>query len=228
MDWRQGWVSAVVCVWAGRCELISFFFSPRCCGSLLGEGWFFCMVMFGSSLGDVWLLLGWGCGVGDARFLLLVTFSLLRIPVVAGTWLTPAVGIYTFLRSLYRGGDSRFDNIRTDRTRFFTVFMLQGVWVTLCTVPVVALNSIPAEGFAGGGWWTEDRHTWVSGPWRMAIFWLGLWSFFRGFVIECLADWQLMKWLWDKDHKKHDEVFCATGLWEKRQVLFGLSLEGLD
>jgi steroid 5-alpha reductase family enzyme len=133
-----------------------------------------------------------------------------------GTFADSTVGIYTFLRSLYRGGDSRFEDIRTEPKRFFIVFMLQGIWITFCTLPVVALNSIPPEGFVGPAWWTADKHTWVSGPWRMFIFWLGLWSFFRGFVIECLADWQLMKWRWAKDRKKHDEVVCNTGLWEKR------------
>ncbi|KAL2138206.1 hypothetical protein VTI28DRAFT_7279 [Corynascus sepedonium] len=57
------------------------------------------------------------------------------------------VGIFAFVRALYLGGDSRFDSIRTDRIKFFLVFMTQGLWVTFCTLPVVALNSIPAQAF---------------------------------------------------------------------------------
>ncbi|KAH6617083.1 hypothetical protein F5144DRAFT_615765 [Chaetomium tenue] len=126
VDWRQGWVSAVVCVWAVR------------------------------------------------------------------------VGLFTFIRSLCRGGDSRFDAVRNNPRKFFLRFMLQGV-----------------NGFTGEGWRTPNIVSFVTGLCRWGWFWLGLWSVFRGLMIECMADWQLSKWRWDRYRGKHNEVFCGTNLWDR-------------
>lgn len=127
------------------------------------------------------------------------------------------MGAYTFIRSLYNGGDSRFDTIRCDRKLFFAVFLMQGVWVTVCCLPVVALNSVPAEAFAGLSWDGWPSHVEILGFYlfRTFWFWLGMWSFVRGFAIECLADWQLAKWSWERKQKKHSEVFCRRGFWNR-------------
>lgn len=125
------------------------------------------------------------------------------------------MGIYTFVRALLNGGDSRFDTIRTNPKRFFAVFMAQGIWVMACTLPVIAFNSVPVEVFAGMTWqpWAlETIPHFLSAFW----FWLGMWSFTRGLAIECVADWQLQKWRWDRRLKKHDDVFCNRGLWRLR------------
>jgi steroid 5-alpha reductase family enzyme len=126
------------------------------------------------------------------------------------------VGLFTFIRSLCRGGDSRFEKYRTQPRKFFALFLLQGVWVTFCTLPIVALNSIPSNGFTGDGWRTPDNVSILTGLYRRCWFWIGMWSFLRGFVIECLADWQLSKWRWDRYRKRHNEVFCGRGLWDRR------------
>ncbi|KAK4150575.1 hypothetical protein C8A00DRAFT_17927 [Chaetomidium leptoderma] len=125
------------------------------------------------------------------------------------------LGIYTFRRTLHKGGDSRFDFIRYNPKRFFSVFMLQALWVTMCTLPVVALNSVPFEAFEGVAWQSGggDPVVLVPSIMRMFWFWLGAWSIFRGFMIECVADWQMAKWAKEKEQKKHDEVFCGKGLW---------------
>ncbi|KAK4145552.1 uncharacterized protein C8A04DRAFT_35610 [Dichotomopilus funicola] len=122
------------------------------------------------------------------------------------------LGLYTFIRSICRGGDSRFDKFRDNPRKFFAVFMAQGIWVTLCTVPVVAVNSILADGFPSSDWRTSSP---AAAFIRAVWFTLGLWSFLRGFAIECLADWQLSKWLLDRHWKKHEEVFCGKGLWDR-------------
>ncbi|KAL2166488.1 hypothetical protein VTG60DRAFT_2725 [Thermothelomyces hinnuleus] len=143
VDWRQGWVSALVCIWAVR------------------------------------------------------------------------RGIFTFVRALCRNGDSRFDRFRANRKKFFAAFMMQSVWVTFCAIPVIALNSIPAQGFIGTSWQTSGPISALTSSGRMLWFWLGVWAFFRGLMIECVADWQLTKWRLDKYRKRHDEVFCRRGFWER-------------
>jgi steroid 5-alpha reductase family enzyme len=125
------------------------------------------------------------------------------------------VGVYTFVRALLNGGDSRFDTIRTDPKRFFAVFVAQGIWVMACTLPVIALNSVPAEVFADMTWrpWTLETIPHIL---SVFWFWLGMWSFARGLAIECVADWQLQKWRWEKREKKHDEAFCGRDMWSRR------------
>ncbi|KAH6842766.1 hypothetical protein B0I37DRAFT_417922 [Chaetomium sp. MPI-CAGE-AT-0009] len=82
-------------------------------------------------------------------------------------------------------------------------------------VPSVLLRCELLEGFTGTGWRTPNDISILTGLYRRFWFWIGMWSFLRGFVIECLADWQLSKWRWDRYQKKHDEVFCGKGLWDR-------------
>ena len=97
--------------------------------------------------------------------------------------------------------------------------MMQGMWVTFCTLPIVALNSIPNSGFTTTGWLKPGLTPTILGACRCFWFWLGLWSFLRGIVIECMADWELSRWRWDRYRGKHNETFCGTGLWDRRSVL---------
>ncbi|KAL2156963.1 hypothetical protein VTH06DRAFT_1375 [Thermothelomyces fergusii] len=96
--------------------------------------------------------------------------------------------------------------------------MMPSVWAVFCPIPVIALDSIPARGFAGTSWRAasaDDVISTIHSSARMVCFWLGIWAFFRGFLIECVADWQLTRWRLDKYLKTHDEVFCRRGLWER-------------
>ncbi len=131
-----------------------------------------------------------------------------------GCVLTGTVGLYTTLRTWYYGGDSRFDGVRGNPRRMARAFVLQGIWVTVCTLPVVAMNTVPGEAVVNPGWaGASTDPEWLLG---MAWFWLGLWAFVRGQVLELIADWQLARWRWERDHGEHGEVFCNRGLWSKR------------
>jgi hypothetical protein len=124
------------------------------------------------------------------------------------------VGIYSFLRLLYYRGDSRFDGIRNKPPRFARAFTMQLIWVTVCSLPVVALNSVPLKTIENIGVTSLETYPeYLAGNFT---FWLGMWSVLRGSFLELLADWQLTKWRWEKDHGKHDEVFCSRGLWRRR------------
>ncbi|KAK4249689.1 hypothetical protein C7999DRAFT_39178 [Corynascus novoguineensis] len=107
------------------------------------------------------------------------------------------MGIFAFIRALCLGGDSRFDNIRTDRIKFFMVFITQ------------------AQAFTSAGQGTSNPISALTGLYQTLWFWLGILAFFRGLMIECVADWQLSKWRFDKYRKKHNDVFCGKGLWNR-------------
>jgi len=53
------------------------------------------------------------------------------------------VGSYLFQRVLSDGKDSRFDEIKKSPPKFLVAFMAQATWVSLCLMPILAVNSIP-------------------------------------------------------------------------------------
>ncbi|KAK4126839.1 hypothetical protein N657DRAFT_677562 [Parathielavia appendiculata] len=127
------------------------------------------------------------------------------------------VGTYTSVRNLLRGGDSRFNGIRNNPNRFLKAFILQALWVWFCTLPIVAVNTLSPGAFRGMRClkFGDELLPIPSCYIRMAWFALGMWSILRGSVIELIADWQLSKWMWDRERKRHDEVFCSKGLWRE-------------
>ncbi|RYO61493.1 hypothetical protein AA0113_g6873 [Alternaria arborescens] len=140
-----------------------------------------------------------------------------------GTWwwrqalLSAAVGIWaTRLGSyLYKriqsdeGKDSRFDSIRTSPPKFFVAFFAQATWVSLCTLPVILVNSVPRSAYA-----TSLLGKAVSSkPYLTDI--LGLAIFVFGLTFEVVADRQKDAWVQGKKQKKHSEEFLTHGLWSK-------------
>ncbi|KAK4100466.1 hypothetical protein N658DRAFT_472918 [Parathielavia hyrcaniae] len=127
------------------------------------------------------------------------------------------VGTYTFVRTLLRGRDSRFDDIRNNRMEFLKAFALQTLWVWFCTLPIVAFNSLSPEAFLNmrckkfGSEILPVPSCYI----RLAWFALGLWSILRGSAISIIADWQLSKWMLDRYRGRHNEVFCSRGLWRE-------------
>lgn len=100
------------------------------------------------------------------------------------------------------GKDSRFDEIKKSPPSFFGAFMAQATWVTLCLMPVLALNSIP--------------HTLLSTLPAVGIIDVaGLFLYAGGLTFEVLADRQKNAWVQEKKQKKHDEDFLTRGLWSK-------------
>ncbi|KAK5012277.1 hypothetical protein BJ546DRAFT_491800 [Cryomyces antarcticus] len=116
-------------------------------------------------------------------------------------WAT-RLGTYLFGRISADGSDSRFDAIRSQPAKFFGAFMAQATWVSLCLLPVLALNSIPAA-------------TLAALPALTVTDVLGLSLFVGGLGFEVVADRQKSAWVAAKKAKRHNEEFLTSGLWSK-------------
>ena len=107
-----------------------------------------------------------------------------------------------------QGTDSRFDKIRSSPARFYLAFFAQATWVSLCTLPVVLVNSLPRSAFA-----STMPPTVPAQPYFVEL--LGLAVFVFGFTFEVLADRQKSRWTKERREKKHSEEFLTRGLWSK-------------
>ncbi|GFZ42949.1 hypothetical protein JCM24511_00667 [Saitozyma sp. JCM 24511] len=145
------------------------------------------------------------------------------------------LGSFLFQRVLKAGHDSRFDEIKTQPSRFavfwfsscdsfalthdlpniflffiflffislffiflFFIFLFgQATWITLVSLPVLLLNSIPASAHPALG--LKDL---------LAV---GLWA--GGLGLEVVADRQKSSWRQAKNEKKHEEKFISSGVW---------------
>lgn len=114
------------------------------------------------------------------------------------------MGSYLLNRVIQDGSDSRFDEMKKSPPKFFAAWMAQATWCSLITLPVVALNAVPATVFAKlpGG----VRVTDVLG----IALWVG------GITFEIVADRQKSAWVREKREKKHSEEFMTRGLWQRR------------
>jgi steroid 5-alpha reductase family enzyme len=112
------------------------------------------------------------------------------------------VGSYLFQRIRADGHDSRFDEIKKNPPVFFGVWMAQATWVSLCLMPIIALNSIP--------------HTAMAKLPALGISDIvGLALYIGGLTFEVVADRQKNQWAQEKKRKEHDEDFLTRGLWSK-------------
>jgi steroid 5-alpha reductase family enzyme len=100
------------------------------------------------------------------------------------------------------GKDSRFDDIKKSPPKFLGAFMAQATWVSLCLMPVLAINSIP--------------HALLSTlPFLGVTDVIGLLLYIGGLGFEVTADRQKDAWVREKKRKEHDEDFLTRGLWSK-------------
>lgn len=100
------------------------------------------------------------------------------------------------------GKDSRFDEIKKSPPKFLGAFLAQATWVSLCLMPILAVNSIP--------------HTVLSTLPVVGITdILGLLLYVGGLTFEVIADRQKNAWVEGKKKKEHDEDFLTRGLWSK-------------
>ena len=113
------------------------------------------------------------------------------------------MGSYLFRRISADGSDSRFNSIRDSPPKFLGAFFAQATWVTLCLLPVLALNSLPATLLS----------TLPAGIAITDI--IGLLLYVGGLSFEITADRQKNQWVQEKKEKKHDEDFLTRGLWSK-------------
>ncbi|GAM87844.1 hypothetical protein ANO11243_058720 [Dothideomycetidae sp. 11243] len=100
------------------------------------------------------------------------------------------------------GKDSRFDEIRGSPGKFLGAFFAQATWVSLCLLPVLCINSIPAT-------------TLSALPFLTLTDVLGVLLYVGGIGFEATADRQKSVWMQEKKAKKHDEDFLTRGLWSK-------------
>lgn len=114
-----------------------------------------------------------------------------------------SVGSYLYQRISADGSDSRFDNIRGSPPKFLGAFFLQATWVSLCLMPVLAINSLPTTIFS-----TLSASVAITDV-------IGLLLYVGGLSFEVIADRQKDKWVQEKKAKKHDEDFLTRGLWGK-------------
>ena len=112
------------------------------------------------------------------------------------------MGPFLFKRILDTKKDSRFDGIREKPLPFAGMFFAQATWVSLCLLPVMALNSLPAS-------------TLLATKFLPATDVMGLALFALGFGFEAVADAQKSAWMKAKEEKKHEERFITSGLWGK-------------
>ncbi|KAF7853313.1 uncharacterized protein EAF02_011967 [Botrytis sinoallii] len=124
------------------------------------------------------------------------------LSAAVGIWAT-RLGSYLFKRIMEDGHDSRCDR-RNQKSpnKFFGAFFAQATWVSLCCLPVLALNSLP--------------HPLLSTlPTLMLTDIIGLLLFAGGLSFEIVADRQKSAWVAAKKRKEHDEDFLTSGLWSK-------------
>lgn len=126
------------------------------------------------------------------------------------------MGSYLFQRVLKEGKDSRFDEIKKSPPKFFVAFFAQSMWVSLCIMPVLAINAAPSIALSSTALGSSVLLTDVLG--------LGLWA--GGFLTEVIADKQKSQWMKEKREKQHDEEFLTRGLFGKWYVNLLLNVEG--
>lgn len=101
------------------------------------------------------------------------------------------------------GQDPRFKGIRESPPSFLVAFMAQAMWVSLCLMPVLAINFLPTSTLAAPG--SLVSTTDIIG----ILLYVGRLSF------EVATDRQKDTWVQEKKQKKHEEDFLTRGLWSK-------------
>ena len=104
------------------------------------------------------------------------------------------LGSFLFFRIKKAGEDKRFREIKTSFTRFFMVWTISGMWVSLCSM--CALTAIASN----------------DGVVLNYLFYFGLVTFFVGMSIEVISDNQKTQFRIDPKNK---DRFINTGLWSR-------------
>ena len=104
------------------------------------------------------------------------------------------LGSFLFYRVMKDDGDRRFDKIKKSTASFFAAWMVQGVWVSLISLPTCCMflmqKNIPVR--------PAPAHI------------LG-WSMFAvGFLLEAVADQQKLSF---NSNKENEKEFMRSGLW---------------
>lgn len=143
---------------------------------------------------------------GGITYLSTMSYMAYRHQVIFEGWdwrslvLTALIGIWAirlsgflFTRVKRVGKDGRFDSLKTSFTRFLLTWMLQGLWVFMCTYPALIALASPSK--------------------KEGIFLIiGTLVWFIGWGYEVIADRQ--KTTFNKDPKNAGQ-FINTGVWKQ-------------
>ena len=102
------------------------------------------------------------------------------------------LGTFLLVRNIRSGGDERFTEIRRNPMRFFSVWTIQGLWVSLT---------------AAAAWIAISTAASAPVDWML---WLGAAVWALGLSIEVVADWQKSRF---KKQSQHSGQFIRSGLW---------------
>ena len=143
---------------------------------------------------------------GGITYLSTMGYMAFRHQVIFGAWdlrsliLTVLIGLWAirlsgflFTRVKRVGKDGRFDSLKKSFTQFLLTWMLQGLWVFMCTYPALIALASPSK---------EENILLVVG----AIVWV------VGWLYEVIADRQ--KTAFNKDPKNAGQ-FINVGLWAR-------------
>lgn len=143
---------------------------------------------------------------GGITYLTTMSYMVYRHQQLFGEWdlrsivLTALIGIWAirlssflFTRVKRVGKDGRFDSLKTSFTRFLLTWMLQGLWVFMCTYPALIALASPGS--------TETTFLLIG---------FALWAL--GWVYEVIADRQ--KTAFNKDPKNAGK-FINVGVWKQ-------------
>lgn len=112
---------------------------------------------------------------------------------MVGIW-TIRLGSFLFIRILKVGEDSRFVIIKKSKLYFFSVWCLQGLWVTITIGPALAIMTAVE-----------------LSPEINMLEWLGIGIWLIGFMFEVVADQQKYNFKFDPRNKGK---FIQEGLWK--------------
>ena len=143
---------------------------------------------------------------GGITYLSTMGYMAFRHQAIFGTWdlrslvLTALIGLWAirlssflFTRVKRVGKDVRFDSLKKSFTQFLLTWMLQGLWVFMCTYPALIALTSPSK---------EENIFLIGG----ATVWL------VGWLYEVIADQQ--KTAFNKDPKNAGQ-FINTGVWKQ-------------
>ena len=108
-------------------------------------------------------------------------------------WAT-RLGSFLFLRIKKAGEDKRFREFKKSWSRWLLTWTTSGMWVTICSL--CALTAISSNSVIEIG----------------LLFYLGLFLFITGLIIEIVADLQKTKF---RSIPTNKEKFISTGLWSR-------------
>ena len=143
---------------------------------------------------------------GGVTYLSVMSFMAYRHQEIFGDWdvrslvLTALIGLWAirlssflFTRVKRVGKDGRFDELKTSFTRFLLTWMLQGLWVFMCTYPALIALASPSE--------SEITYLTVG-----TLLWLIGWGY------EVVADYQKTSFNSDPNNAGK---FINIGLWKQ-------------